>query len=90
MSQIQVGKVTIPYDIRTSATAHKKSIIVRPQHVEVVAPVSAHEADITAFVQKKRYWVFDKLTEMNERLAYLERHRRNILHQLIANISDQQ
>lgn len=74
MSQIQVGKVIIPYDIRISATAHKKSIIVRPHHVEVVAPGATQEADITAFVQKKRYWVFDKLTEMNERLAYLERH----------------
>lgn len=74
MSQIQVGKVTIPYDIRRSPVAQKKSIIVRPHHVEVVAPEVAPETDISAFVQKKRHWVFNKLTEMNERLAYLERH----------------
>ena len=74
MSQIQVGKVTIPYDIRRSAVAQKKSIIVRPHHVEVVAPEAAPETDVSAFVQKKRHWVFNKLTEMNERLAYLERH----------------
>jgi len=74
MSQIQVGKVTIPYDIRRSPVAQKKSIIVRPYHVEVVAPEAAPEIEISAFVQKKRHWVFNKLTEMNERLAYLERH----------------
>lgn len=74
MGEIQVGKVTIAYDIRRSVTAHKKSIIVTPHHVEVVAPESAQETDVTAFVQKKRHWVFNKLTEMNERLAYLERH----------------
>lgn len=74
MSQVQVGKVTIPYDIRRSPIAQKKSIIVRPHHVEVVAPEAVPETDISAFVQKKRHWVFNKLTEMNERLAYLERH----------------
>ncbi|WAC48454.1 SprT family zinc-dependent metalloprotease [Asticcacaulis sp. SL142] len=74
MNHIQIGKVTIPYDVRRSSSAQKKSIIVRPHHVEVVAPDTAPESDISAFVHKKRHWVFDKLTEMNERLAYLERH----------------
>lgn len=72
--QVTVGKVTIPYAIRHSAAARRKSIIVTPGHVEVVAPTATPQTDICAFVEQKRHWVFNKLTEMNERLAYLERH----------------
>lgn len=74
MAEIQVGKVTIPYAVRRSDLASRKSIIVTPHNVEVVAPTAAEDADICAFVQQKRHWVFNKLTEMNERLAYIERH----------------
>lgn len=74
MAEIKVGKVTIPYAVRRSDLASRKSIIVTPNNVEVVAPTSAADKDICAFVQQKRNWVFNKLTEMNERLAYIERH----------------
>jgi predicted metal-dependent hydrolase len=74
MPHIQVGQTTIPYEIRRSSIAKRKSIVVTPNNVEVIAPDDTDEAAIEGFVESKRRWVFTKLTEMNERLAYLERH----------------
>lgn len=74
MPHIQVGQTTIPYEIRRSSIAKKKSIVVRPNSVEVIAPDEADENSIAGFVEAKRRRVYTKLTEMNERLAYLERH----------------
>ncbi|WP_343685593.1 YgjP-like metallopeptidase domain-containing protein, partial [Asticcacaulis sp.] len=74
MPHIQVGQTTIPYEIRRSSITKKKSIVVRPNSVEVIAPDEADETSIAGFIEAKRRWVYTKLTEMNERLAYLERH----------------
>lgn len=74
MPSIQVGNTTIPYEIRRSSIAKKKSIVVTPNNVEVIAPDDADEWAVLSFVEAKRRWVFTKLTEMNERLAFLERH----------------
>jgi predicted metal-dependent hydrolase len=79
MAEIQVGKLAIPYVVRRSDLASRKSIIVTPNNVEVVAPTASADVDICEFVQQKRHWVFNKLTEMNERLAYIERHTYNRL-----------
>jgi len=72
MPELAIGKTRIPYEIRHSNKATRKRIIVTPNLVEVITPANASDADIIAFVQKKRRWVYDKKEEMRDRLARFE------------------
>lgn len=72
MPELCVGNTRIPYEIRHSDKATRKRIIVTPNLVEVVAPSNTNDAEVIAFVQKKRRWVYDKKEEMDEYLARFE------------------
>lgn len=72
MPELCVGKIKIPYSVKHSKSAVRKRIIITPNQVEVVAPLSSSSEDIAAFIQKKRRWVYDKKEEMQERLAVYE------------------
>lgn len=68
MPSLQIGRTTIPYELRRSATASERRITVTPGHVEVLARTSDTEADIDGFLERKRQWVFQTVREM-ERLT---------------------
>ena len=70
MHTLQVGTTDIPYEVRYSARAGRKRIVVTPEGVEVVAP-SGTPMDgpngVAAYVQGKRRWVFDAVREIEEK-----------------------
>lgn len=68
MPTLQIGRKEIPYELRRSATASERRIIITPGHVEVLALTSDNDDDIASFLERKRQWVFNTVREM-ERLT---------------------
>jgi len=66
MPTIQIGRAAISYDLRRSATASERRIVVTPGHVEVLALTSDDDADIDGFLDRKRQWLFDTVREMQQ------------------------
>ena len=64
MPVLSVGSTEIPYSIRYSDRAKRMSIRVTPDRVEAVAPVRTSEEKVTAFVLKKRQWVYNKVEDI--------------------------
>lgn len=64
MPALRIGKAEISYQLRRSATASERKIIVTPGRVEVVAPATDDAAAIAGFLRRKRQWVFDTVREM--------------------------
>jgi predicted metal-dependent hydrolase len=58
-----------PYQLRRSARARRLRITVRPDGVEVVAPLRMRDADIAAFVERSRPWIDAKLAALQRVLA---------------------
>jgi len=69
MPVLTVGNTQIPYTVRTSSRAGKRQIVVTPGQVEVVVPEGATTAEVEAFVQRRRRWIFDKREEVDARAA---------------------
>lgn len=69
MPTVQIGRAAISYDLRRSATASERRIIVTPGHVEVIALTSDDETDIGGFLDRKRQWLFNTVREMEVRTA---------------------
>ena len=69
MPTIQIGRAEISYDLRRSATASERRIVVTPGHVEVTALATDNEADIDGFLSRKRQWLFDTVREMQRATA---------------------
>jgi predicted metal-dependent hydrolase len=61
---LRIGRTTIPYELRRSATAAARRITVTPGHVEVVALSDDDEDAVIAFLDRKRQWLFDTVREM--------------------------
>jgi predicted metal-dependent hydrolase len=57
------------YQIRRSGRARRLRITVQPSGVEVVAPLDAREAEITAFVDDNQRWIETRLEAMRQKLA---------------------
>lgn len=57
------------YQIRRSGRAKRLRITVRPAGVEVVAPLTARDADICAFIEQNRSWIERKVEAIRQRLA---------------------
>ena len=57
------------YQIRRSDRARRLRITVRPAGVEVVAPMSARDAEIAAFVRDHQGWIEAKLEAIRRKLA---------------------
>lgn len=67
---LQIGNTAIPYDITYSTRATRKRIVVTPEGVEVVAPQGTPNEGpdgLSAFLHKKRRWVFDAVREIDEK-----------------------
>jgi predicted metal-dependent hydrolase len=67
MPTVTVGDVAIPYTVRRSARARRLRLVVTPGQVELVAPASAREARIRAFVDSRRHWIRDKTEALRSR-----------------------
>lgn len=75
---LQVGQTQIPYQVRYSRRAKRKRVVVRPDHVEVVAPEGTPlegSEGIFAFVEGKRRWLFDARRELAHRQSKLSSQR---------------
>lgn len=59
---LTVGKTAIPYRIRFSPSAKRRSVVVTPGVVEVVAPAGTDVAAAVGFAEAKRRWIFEKRT----------------------------
>ena len=67
---LTIGRTVIPYDVRESAQARAMKIVVTPATVEVVVPVGTAldgPKGATAYVDRKRRWVFNAVQEMKEK-----------------------
>lgn len=70
MMHLTVGATVIPYDVRESARARAMKIVVTPASVEVVVPVGTSidgPSGVTAYIERKRRWVFDAVRELREK-----------------------
>lgn len=71
MPVLVVGDREIGYEVRRSDRAQRKRIEVTPNAVEVIAPASASEEDIEAFVRSKRRWIHNQTEILAEEVARL-------------------
>ncbi len=69
MGIVRIGQTEIAYDLRRSSTASERRITVTPGHVEVVALTTDDEAEIDAFLTRKRQWLFNSLRELETATA---------------------
>ncbi|HSA80961.1 MAG TPA: SprT family zinc-dependent metalloprotease [Geminicoccaceae bacterium] len=69
MPTLELGSVVIPYRLRRSRRALRLRITVRPDGVDVVAPVRAGQAEIAAFVARHGDWVQTKVDALRRALA---------------------
>ena len=78
MPVLTVGRTDIPYEVRYSAQATRRRIVVTPGRVEVVAPVGTPlegSGGVVDYLHQKRRWVFDSVREIETR------HRRLLTQQ---------
>ena len=70
MPILTIGNTDIPYEVRYSAKAIHKRIVVTPGGVEVVVPPCTQQdgrAGFLAYLGRKRRWVFDAVREIEEK-----------------------
>lgn len=73
--QLVIGATVIPYAVRESGRARAMKIVVTPGAVEVVVPVDTALDGVTAYVERKRRWVFDAVREIQAKhQALLHQH----------------
>ena len=75
---LTVGRTDIPYEVRYSAQATRKRIVVTPGRVEVVAPAGTPfdgAGGVLSYVHRKRRWVFDAVREIDAKHRRLLRQR---------------
>ncbi|HND31181.1 MAG TPA: SprT family zinc-dependent metalloprotease [Myxococcota bacterium] len=78
MMELTIGAVVIPYEVRESARTRVMKIVVTPGLVEVVVPVGTpmHGPNsVTAYVERKRRWVFNAVREIREKHQALLRQQ---------------
>lgn len=68
MPTLQLGSGAIPYDLRRSRRARRLRITVRPEGVEVVAPLRASSREIEDFVLRHAGWVAGKVSALRRTL----------------------
>ncbi len=62
-----VGSTVIPYAVRESNKARAMKIVATPAGVEVVVPPGTPPDAVTAYVARRRRWVFDAVRELAAR-----------------------
>jgi predicted metal-dependent hydrolase len=71
---MNMNEVSAPIcQIRRSARAKRLRLVVKPGLIELVAPLSASEAQALAFWTRHRVWAENKAWEMSERAGRLHR-----------------
>lgn len=74
MPILRVGATDIPYEVRYSANAKRKRIVVTPEGVEVVAPTGTPwegAGGVESYVHGRRRWVFDSVREIEAKYRKL-------------------
>ena len=66
MPMLQVGRTEIAYELRRSMGATERRITVSPDHVEVLALANDDDAAISAFLTRKRQWLFNAVREVEK------------------------
>ena len=70
MPTLTIGSTVIPYEVRFSARAVRKRIVVTPGCVEVIVPTLTPmdgSDGVLAYVERKRRWVFDVVREIDDK-----------------------
>jgi predicted metal-dependent hydrolase len=70
MMNLTIGETVIPYDVRESAKATRKRIVVTPNGVQVVVPTGTPlegPDGVVPYLHRKRRWVFDSVRAVDER-----------------------
>ena len=69
MGVVRIGQTVVDYELRRSAAASERRITVTPGHVEVLALSTDDDAEIEAFLDRKRQWLFNTLRELETKTA---------------------
>lgn len=69
MGVVRIGQTEVAYALKRSNTALKRRITVTPGHVEVLALATDNDAQIDAFLARKRQWLFNTLRELETTTA---------------------
>lgn len=64
MGVVRIGQTEVVYELRRSTAASERRITVTPGHVEVLALTTDDDAEIAAFLARKRQWLFNTLREL--------------------------
>ncbi|MBB5661120.1 M48 family metallopeptidase [Brevundimonas halotolerans] len=66
---VRIGQTEVAYELRRSAAVSERRITVTPGHVEVLALTTDDDAEIDAFLNRKRQWLFNTLRELETTTA---------------------
>lgn len=69
MGVVRIGQTEVAYELRRSAAASERRITVTPGHVEVLALTTDDDAEIDAFLDRKRQWLFNTLRELEAKTS---------------------
>ena len=69
MGMVRIGQTDVAYELRRTATASERRITVTPGHVEVLALTTDDDAEIEAFLSRKRQWLFNTLRELETKTS---------------------
>ncbi len=69
MGMVRIGQTEVAYELRRSAAVSERRITVTPGHVEVLALTTDDDAEIDAFLNRKRQWLFNTLRELETTTA---------------------
>jgi predicted metal-dependent hydrolase len=67
MGVVRIGQTDVAYRLRRSTTVSQRRITVTPGNVEVLALATDDDAEINAFLIRKRQWLFTALREMESK-----------------------
>lgn len=69
MGIVRIGQTEVAYELRRSAAASERRITVTPGHVEVLALTTDDDAQIDAFLDRRRQWLFNTLRELETKTS---------------------
>ena len=69
MGMVRIGQTEVAYELRRTATISERRITVTPGHFEVLALTTDDDAEIDAFLSRKRQWLFNTLRELETATA---------------------
>ena len=67
MGTVRIGQTEVAYEVKHSSKARERKITVTPERVEVLVLDGDSEADIDAFLGRKKQWLFNALREVESK-----------------------